>query len=278
MGSTANCGGLRAAVEQGLVRPASTLAASCDPGMTRRFLELLRKPEAGCTELRILHAGFDRRGQIRRAENLGQAPGGSTLAGWYSDVERLTAQARKLRGVSGYVTINPVRQDLLARCDNRLVRSRHTTRDVDVAVLRWLYLDIDPVRPPDISSTDAELEAAIARRDAILGGEPDLAGSALWGRSGNGAWILVRLPDYPNDPPHRALVVQTVKAISGTYSDAAVQVDQATVNPARLIGLPGTLKAKGSPRPDRPWRLVTLDGMGPRAPAPTRDLPAKTTR
>ena len=278
MSSNAISGSLGAAVEQGLVRPASTLSASCDPGTTRRFLELLRTPEAGCTELRVLHAGFDRWGQVRRALDLGQTTGGSTLAGWYSDIERLTAQARKLRGVSGYVTINPVCHDLLARCDHRLGRSRHTTRDVDVVVLRWLFLDIDPVRPPDISSTGAELAAAIARRDDILNGEPDLAGSSLWGCSGTGAWILVRLPDYPNDAPHRALVVQTVKTISGKYSDAVVQVDQATVNPARLIGLPGTLKAKGSPRPDRPWRLVTLDGMGPRAPTPARGLPAETKR
>ena len=265
-------------MEQGVVRPASTLAATGDPGMTRRFLELLRTPVAGCTELRVLHAGFDRWGQVRRALDLGQPSSGSTLAGWFSDVDRLIAQARRLRGVSGYVTINPVHEDLLARSDNRLSRSRHTTRDVDVPLLRWLFLDIDPVRPPDISSTEAELRAAIARRDAILSGEPDLASSALWGCSGNGAWILVRLPDYPNDPQHRALVVETVRAISREYSDGAVQVDQATVNPARLIGLPGTLKAKGSPRPDRPWRLATLDGMGPRAPALTRGGPAETTQ
>jgi hypothetical protein len=270
MGRIASPEGLNDAIERGLVRPASSLAARSDPGMTRRFLELLRNPEAGCTELRVLRAGFDRWGQVCRSSDHCQSHRGSTLAGWFTDVERLTAQARRLREVSGYVTINPVCPDLLARSDHRLCLSRHTTRDVDIAVLRWLFLDIDPVRPPDISSTDAECKAAIARRDDILSGEPELANSALWGCSGNGAWILVRLPDYPNDPFHRDLVVQTVRKISGKYTDAAVQIDQATVNPARLIGLPGTLKAKGSPRPDRPWRVVTLDGMGPRAPAPTR--------
>ena len=77
---------------------------------------------------------------------------------------------------------------------------RHTTCDADIVCLRWLYLDIDPVRPPEISSTDSELDAAVSRRDAILGDHPELAASALWGRSGNGGWILVRLPDYPNVP------------------------------------------------------------------------------
>jgi len=41
-------------------------------------------------------------------------------------------------------------------------RSRHTTREVDVTALRWLFLDIDPVGPPEISSTGDKL-AAIAR-------------------------------------------------------------------------------------------------------------------
>jgi hypothetical protein len=238
------------------------VAARHDPATARRFLEILALPAAGCVELRVLKAACDRRGQVVRGDALGPGFGGSTLAGWYDDLERLVAQSRRLRGVSGYVTINPVRAELLARSDNRLARVRHTTCDVDIACLRWLYLDIDPVRPADISSTDAELAAALARRDAVLADHPELAASALWGCSGNGGWVLVRLPDYPNDPPHRALVAEAVGSIAHDYSDAAVKVDTATVNPARLIGLPGTLKAKGSDRPERPWRMVTLDGVG----------------
>ena len=73
-------------------------------------------------------------------------------------------------------------------------------------------------------------------------------------------------------------MVQAVRAIAAAYSDDVVQVDRSTVNPARLIGVPGTVKVKGSSRPDRPWRPVTLDGMGPRAPATAGGLLAGTTR
>ena len=167
-----------------------------------------------------------------------------------------------MSGVSGYVTFNPVRSDLLARADNRLARARHTTRDADVLCLRWLYLDIDPLRPAEISSTDTELAAAIQRRDAILGDHPEIAASSAWGSSGNGAWILVRLPDYPSDPTHAALLAKALASFDHKYSDHTVRIDTATVNPSRLIGLPGTLKAKGCNRPERPWRRVTLDGIG----------------
>jgi hypothetical protein len=243
--------------------PSEPPISANDPTVARRFLSTLAAPWTGCVELRVLRGMFDRRGDVHRADRLGTSHGGSTLAGWYDDLDRLAAQSRRLRTVSGYVTINPVRPDLLARSDNRLGRARHTTRDEDVVCLRWLYLDIDPKRPPDVSSTDAELAAAVARRDALLAGQPELAASALWGRSGNGAWILVRLPDYPNDAVHRGLIAETVRTLAREYDDDAVVIDTATVNPSRLIGLPGTLKAKGSHRPDRPWRLATLDGAGP---------------
>ena len=55
---------------------------------------------------------------------------------------------------------------------------------------------------------------------------------------------------------------EATRALARRYSDSAVTIDTGTVNPSRLIGLPGTLKTKGCPRPERPWRLATLDGLG----------------
>jgi hypothetical protein len=235
-----------------------------DEQAARRFLSLLTIPVKGCVELRVLRAAFDRQGFVRRGEDVGpgQTFSGSTLAGWFDDNERLVEAASRLRGVSGYVAINPVCNDLLARSDNRLARVRHTSRDSDIVCLRWLYLDIDPQRPPEISSTESELAAALKRRDAILSGHPELARSAAWGCSGNGAWILIRLPDYPNDAHHVAILPQALAIFDRSYSDDLVRIDTATANPSRLIGLPGTIKAKGCHRPERPWRRITLDGVG----------------
>jgi hypothetical protein len=233
-----------------------------DARASRRFLSILAAPEVGCVEMRVLRAACDRQGWMRRGEDLVVGFVGATLAGWFDDHERLIGQARRLHGVSGYVTINPVKRDLLARSDNVLTRARHTTRDEDVVCLRWFYLDIDPLRPPDISSTEAELASALQRRDAILNQNPKLAASAVWGCSGNGAWILVRLPDYPNDAAHAGLVAKGLARFDRSYSDAVVKVDTATGNAARIMCLPGTWKTKGSNRPERPWRRVTLDGIG----------------
>ncbi len=225
-----------------------------DQAQTLAFLRELSDPPVGCVELRVFHAAFDR-GYVTAGAQYSR-----TFAGWYDDMNNLAVDASRLRGVSGYVTINPVNRDLLARSDNRLVKAKHTTTDTDVICLRWLYVDIDPVRPADISSTDAELAAAVARRDAILGDFPEMATGGMWGKSGNGSFLLVRMPDLPNDVGHREVVARLLGRLSERYSDNVVRVDSTTKNPSRVSLIPGTQKCKGSNRPERPWRLATIDG------------------
>ena len=140
---------------------AGSIGRSAARGSTRRRLAGFWKysrhrgwaaSSCGCCGRRLIA----RAGSVA-ADASGGGFGGSTLAGWFDDHERLINEAHRLRGVSAYVTFNPVRSDLLARSDNRLTRARHTTRDADIVCLRWLYLDIDPLRPAEISSTEAEL-------------------------------------------------------------------------------------------------------------------------
>ena len=150
---------------------------------TTRSAPVLAVSSCGCCGPRsIARAGSAAATTRPAASAAPRSPAGSTT------MSDLIKEAHRLRGVSGYVTINPVRLDLLARADNRLARARHTTRDADILCLRWLYLDIDPLRPAEISSTEAELAAAIQRRDAILGDHPEIAASSAWGSFGQ--WCL----------------------------------------------------------------------------------------
>lgn len=228
-------------------------------GHLRQFLGALMDHTIGVVELRIFHAQFAGRNNLLESSNYNQ-----TFSGWYDDLNALVVDAKKLIDVSGYVTVNPVDRDLLARSCNKLSKARReaSTSDADVVCLRWMYLDIDPKRKTETSSTDQELAAAVARRDAVLTDLPELAECSMWGRSGNGCWILVRLPDYPNDAEHRELVGRALAIFAGRYGDDRVIVDPKTKNPSRVMCLAGTRKCKGSSMPDRPWRLVTLDGGG----------------
>ncbi|HOD86410.1 MAG TPA: hypothetical protein PKK41_07360, partial [Methanoculleus sp.] len=95
---------------------------------------------------------------------------GATHSGYFDDYTALARAAEALDAdpaVAGiYVTLNAPNPALLARRANRiklrLSRRDATTADADIIRRRWFPVDIDPVRPSGVSSTDAEHNAAIA--------------------------------------------------------------------------------------------------------------------
>jgi hypothetical protein len=183
-----------------------------------------------------------------------------TVSGYFRDRAALAKQLASRNGdVAVYVTLNPVVPSLLARCANRVrSRARTTTSDKDIATRRWLLVDCDPVRPAEISSTDAEHEAALERARALrfeLGENgwpvPVLADS------GNGAHLLYRI-DLPNDEPAAKLIEGVLKALAARFNDAAVKVDETVFNAARVTKAYGTVARKGDDLPDRPHRLSRI--------------------
>jgi hypothetical protein len=124
-----------------------------------------------------------------------------TVSGYYDDFAQMATDALAYSGRAAvYATLNPVNPALMARAANRLQpKPRATTTDADILRRRWLPIDFDPVRPADISSTDAEHEAALERARGCRAHlrqegwpEPILADS------GNGAHLLYRI-DLSND-------------------------------------------------------------------------------
>lgn len=226
-----------------------------DATTARKFLSYILDTEVGCTEVRVLEATHDRSGYIVPAEQYSK-----TLAGWYNNIHDMLVDLGKLRGISAYVTINPVSHELTSRRRNRLGKQKHTTKDEHVVVFRWLYIDIDKTAFKGASSTEDELAATIAVRNRILTDHPGLAGSAIWGTSGNGAWILVRLPDYSIEEG-RELAGRALGWIAATYNNDNIEIDSKTKNASRIGVLPGTAKCKGENDPHRPHRLATLDGV-----------------
>jgi hypothetical protein len=158
-----------------------------------------------------------------------------------------------------YLTLNPVKRDLLARASNRLESyAKHTSSDNDITERRWLLIDFDPVRSAGISSTDAEHDAALERakvmRETLAGwGWP----APIFADSGNGAHLLYRI-DLPNDGSSRDLLKQVLASLDAQLSDKAVAVDRTTFNAARISKLYGTPARKGDSTPERPHRLSRI--------------------
>lgn len=119
------------------------------------------------------------------------------VAGWFRDHSKAVGLAAQVWASGVYITLNPTNEALLSRANQRLVAGIGRTKDVEIQHTRNFLIDIDPIRPEGISSTDAEHEAAlemaqIIRADLKNQGWPE----PLVGDSGNGAHLV-----YPLDLP-----------------------------------------------------------------------------
>lgn len=179
-------------------------------------------------------------------------------AGYFQDLDALAEAAVSLDAKAVYVCLNPMKPALLARASNRLKSKLATTQDHDVERRRWLLVDVDPVRPADISSSDEEHAGSRARAEEIRAAllaqgwpEPVLADS------GNGTHLLWRV-DLPNDDASRDLLQKVLEALDARWSDEAQGVDRKVFNASRICKLYGTMSRKGDSLPDRPHRYSHL--------------------
>ena len=186
-------------------------------------------------------------------------------SGYFDDLELLSRAAARYDGRAAgiYVTVNVVNPALLARSANRVIQhAKLTTSDADVSHRRWLLVDLDPVRPAGISSTESEHEAAheVAAHlvaDMAADGWP----APVIADSGNGAHVLWEV-DWPNTQEVTATIQSWLAYLAGRYGNHSVAVDRTVFNAARIWKLYGTLACKGSSTADRPHRASRVIRCG----------------
>lgn len=217
----------------------------------RQALELLA-PEV--FELRALNAIVD--GDRRPA----------TFSGYY-DADHHDEAIHDLQRISAataiYFTPNPVKPALLARSYNRarrIVDRTPTTSDHDIQERHWLLIDVDPVRPAGISSTEAEKAHALQMvtdidHELFERGYPP----GIICDSGNGCHLMIPFR-LPNDAKGLAFHKKLLADLAEQFNDNAAHVDLTTCNAARIWKLPGTMSCKGDHCPDlgREWRLSRI--------------------
>lgn len=213
----------------------------------------------------------------------GFARGGGIVYGYFDNAEDFgkAAEALDKAGAPGiYFTLNPANPALLARAANRLKAAdmkTTATSDKDILLLRWLYIDLDPIRPSGISSTDEELKAALDLRDKIEAWFQETADPVpcmVKAMSGNGAHLLIQLPDleFKNrmDPGQDYNVLQIKATLAGLhkkFSNKAVGVDVVNYNPSRICKVYGTTARKGDHTPARPHRKSFIEAIVGNQPA-----------
>src|SRR5436190_9375229 len=201
-----------------------------------------------------------------------------TVAAYFNNREAFVREAARLTGLDAqavYLTLNPVKPDLRARADNRLVSNiAATSTDNDVIWRRHFLVDCDPTRPSETSATDAERDEALAVRDAVCDYLTDLGWPAPVSKlmSGNGGGLVYRV-DLANTPENTDLIEGCLATIGALFGTATVEIDQTVANPSRLTKVPGTVAAKGDDCPDggRRWRVAAAT-LSPDAGVVPREL------
>ena len=146
------------------------------------------------------------------------------------------------------------------------------TQDREIKCLRWLLIDLDPIRWAGISSSAEELQAA-----EELGAKIAKKMESEWQQekgiramSGNGIHIMYRLPDLANKEENVAFIRATLATIAEEVRDDRGDVDLSVFNPARIWKLYGTSARKGDSVKDRPHRVSYVY---PRQPKKLADVP-----
>lgn len=154
-----------------------------------------------------------------------------------------------------YYSLNPICQLPFLDAPNEIKPRGRGATDKDVLCRVWLPIDVDPIRPADCPSTDAEHEAVLARAADI---RDWLCEKHAWPwpveiDSGNGAHLMYRI-DLPNDPESKSLIRNVLARLSERFSDSVCKVDTSVYNASRIMRLPGTRNRKGQATEERPHR------------------------
>lgn len=177
----------------------------------------------------------------------------------------LLRQAQQIRGCMGVYTLvnGPFTAEILARyepnrmhyCDNQRVK------DKDIARVRSIYIDVDPIRIPGISSTDEQLREAweVSRTvEAYLADELGDDSPIGHGCSGNGYFTLIALEPVESTPETYERISRFLDLLQAKFGTATVKIDTSVATPARLMPAPGTWKRKGWSTPERPHRMTSF--------------------
>ena len=215
-----------------------------DPDEVRKAIRTLQAPGA-VFEVRVL-GGSNRK---------------DVMSGYFRDAETLldAFDTIDIRGRNIYITLGEVKEECFARSQSeRFERNTSTTSDTEVLSYRWLFVDLDPVRPTGISSSEHEIKLAEELKGKV---ESYMQGlgfcSPVVALSGNGYHLLYRIA-VRNDETGRKLIERCLKNLASMFDTADVKIDTTNSNPSRICKLHGTLAQKGRNTEDRPHRMSRI--------------------
>lgn len=212
-----------------------------DEAMIRQTISYL-KPDNELFEVRIIGKGNKKR----------------IISGYFTDTDTLIKQFDTIdpRGTNIYITINKVNEDCYAREQHDCFRQTDaSTHDHEIDAYEWLFIDLDPKRVAEVSSSNKELEAAETLADKVYEYMSGLGfKDPIRAMSGNGHHLLYKI-DLLNTDENKALIERCLTNLASIFNTDGVKIDIVNHNPSRVCKLYGTMAQKGSSTNTRPHRM-----------------------
>lgn len=222
----------------------SELQKMINEQMIRRAIATLI-PSGDVFEVRILN---------KRGKN-------KSISGYFTDADTLIQALGTvdLRNTNVYITLQGIHEDCYSRSQHdHFEAGAATTSDGDIVAYQWLFVDLDPIRTTEISSTQEELQEAFTLGKRVydymqsIGFEDPLVAC-----SGNGMHLLYKIALENNDE-NADLVHRCLMALDMMFSSEKVKIDTVNYNPSRICKLYGTLAQKGANTAKRPHRMAMI--------------------
>ncbi len=213
-----------------------------DPQEIRRTISIL-KPDNKLFEIRI-------------------EGGRNTRSGYFTDADTLIKELEQqdlTDGSNVYISLQQLDKSCYGRKQrDTFMAAKTTTSDKDITGYDWLFVDIDPERPKDTSSTDEQLEHAKKTANKVYG---YLAKSGfekpIVAMSGNGIHLLYKI-GMKVDDEHKNVLKSCLEVLNMYFSDGHVKIDVVNFNPSRICKLYGTMAQKGANAPEQPHRMSRI--------------------
>lgn len=187
--------------------------------------------------------------------------GKKIYSGYFKGAEQLIKELDQYRGDNAavYMTLNHPKEACYDRKQHEalIFDAKATTSDNDIDRYEWLMVDLDPKRPTDTSSSDAELKIAKGMANKIYTYLNDMGfEKPLIAESGNGCHLMYRIDLGVEEG--REIAENCLKALDLLFSIPEVEVDRKNFNQSRICKLYGTYARKGSSTADRPHRMSKI--------------------
>jgi hypothetical protein len=147
-------------------------------------------------------------------------------------------------------------------------KNLNLTKSADIKNVDYFLVDIDPVRPSGVSSTNEELEAAWLVCDQVKTYLSSLEFNCpIIAMSGNGYHLLYPIIDSSNEmylqglgnkKEHEDLFHNALKVLAFKFNNDQVKIDTSVAKAGQLIKIYGTVARKGEDTAERPHRLSRI--------------------